>query len=98
MSVLSHEKSRGIRMAITKNSMLLSSNNPEQEAGEEPIEVDFEGDDPITVGFNARYLREILTAMDGERVRFMLHNDEAPSLVFDPDKENALFVLMPMRV
>ncbi|MBF0195331.1 MAG: DNA polymerase III subunit beta [Magnetococcales bacterium] len=98
MSVLSHEKSRGIRMAISKESMLLSSNNPEQEAGEEPIEVEFEGDKPITVGFNARYLREILTAMEGERVRFMLHNDEAPSLVFDPDKENALFVLMPMRV
>ncbi|MBF0380542.1 MAG: DNA polymerase III subunit beta [Magnetococcales bacterium] len=98
MSVLSHEKSRGIRMAISKDSMLLSSNNPEQEAGEEPIKVEFEGEKPITVGFNARYLREILTAMDGEQVQFMLLNDEAPSLVFDPDKDNALFVLMPMRV
>jgi DNA polymerase III subunit beta len=98
MSVLSHEKSRGIRMSITAKSMLLSSNNPEQEAGEEPIDVIYEGEEPITIGFNARYLREILTAMDGERVRFLLQNDEAPSLVFDPDKDNALFVLMPMRV
>ncbi|MBF0357144.1 MAG: DNA polymerase III subunit beta [Magnetococcales bacterium] len=98
MSVLSHEKSRGIRMSITEKSMLLSSNNPEQEAGEEPIEVIYEGGEPITIGFNARYLREILSAMDGERVRFLLQNDEAPSLVFDPDKDNALFVLMPMRV
>jgi DNA polymerase III subunit beta len=98
MSVLSHEKSRGIRMAITSESMLLSSNNPEQEAGEEEMAVTFDGEDPLTIGFNARYLREILTAMDGERVRFLLRNDEAPSLVFDPDRDNALFVLMPMRV
>ena len=98
MSVLSHEKSRGVRMAIDGDSMLISSNNPEQEAGEEEMAVVFEGEKPIVIGFNARYLREILTAMDGERVRFLLRNDEAPSLVFDPDRDNALFVLMPMRV
>ena len=98
MSVLSHEKSRGVRMAIDGDSMLISSNNPEQEAGEEEMAVVFEGEKPIVIGFNARYLREILTAMDGERVRFLLRNDEAPSLVFDPDRDNAMFVLMPMRV
>jgi DNA polymerase III subunit beta len=98
MMVLSHEKSRGVRMAITKDSMLLSSNNPEQEAGEEPMDVVYEGEEPVTIGFNARYLREILTAMEGDRVRFLLRDDEAPSLVFDPDRDNALFVLMPMRV
>ena len=79
MMVLSHEKSRGVRMAITKDSMLLSSNNPEQEAGEEPMDVVYEGEEPVTIGFNARYLREILTAMEGDRVRFLLRDDEAPS-------------------
>ncbi|MBF0447518.1 MAG: DNA polymerase III subunit beta [Magnetococcales bacterium] len=98
MMVLSHEKSRGVRMNVKFDSMLISSNNPEQEAGEEEMEVVFEGEKPITIGFNARYLREILTAMEGERVRFLLRDDEAPSLVFDPDRDNALFVLMPMRV
>ncbi len=98
MMVLSHEKSRGVRMEIADNSMLLSSNNPEQEAGEEPMEVMYDGEKPLTIGFNARYLREILTAMEGEKVRFLLRDDEAPSLVFDPDRDNSLFVLMPMRV
>ncbi|MBF0454179.1 MAG: DNA polymerase III subunit beta [Magnetococcales bacterium] len=98
MMVLSHEKSRGVRMTISSDSMLISSNNPEQEAGEEEMPVVYEGEKKTTIGFNARYLREILTAMEGEQVRFLLRDDEAPSLVFDPDRDNALFVLMPMRV
>ncbi|MBF0139715.1 MAG: DNA polymerase III subunit beta [Magnetococcales bacterium] len=98
ISVLSHEKSRGIRLSVNGTMMKISSNNPEQEAGEEEMTVQFDGTDPFTVGFNARYLREILTAMDGAEVRFVFHTDESPALVFDPNRNDALFVLMPMRV
>ncbi|MBF0133403.1 MAG: DNA polymerase III subunit beta [Magnetococcales bacterium] len=98
ISVLSHEKSRGIRMNVHGSLMKISSNNPEQEAGEEEIAVQFDSEEPFAIGFNARYLRDILTAMEGVEVRFVFNNDETPVLVFDPNRNDALFVLMPMRV
>ncbi|MBF0146218.1 MAG: DNA polymerase III subunit beta [Magnetococcales bacterium] len=98
ISVLSHEKSRGIRMHVHGSLMKVSSNNPEQEAGEEEISVQFSSEDPFAIGFNARYLRDILTAMEGTEVCFVFKDDESPALVFDPNRNDALFVLMPMRV
>lgn len=98
ISVLSHEKSRGVRMNVNGSMMKVSSNNPEQEAGEEEIAVQFDSDSPFAIGFNARYLRDILTAMDGAEVRFVFHDDISPVLVFDPNRNDGLFVLMPMRV
>ncbi|MBF0109725.1 MAG: DNA polymerase III subunit beta [Magnetococcales bacterium] len=98
ISVLSHEKSRGIRLHVAGSLMKISSNNPEQEAGEEEITVQFDRQDPFAIGFNARYLRDILTAMDGAEVRFMFSDDASPALVFDANRNDALFVLMPMRV
>ncbi len=98
MSTLSHEKSLGVRLQIVGNQMQIFSVNPEQEEAKEEMVVSFDGDIPITVGFNARYLREILMAMVGESVQFAFKDDESPVLVFDPDRSDALFVLMPMRV
>lgn len=98
MSVLSNEKSRGIRLVIDGDLMKISTTNPENDVGEEELAVTFSGDAPLAIGFNARYLRDILGVMDGEVVRFTLRNEESPSLVFNPEQEEALFVLMPMRV
>ncbi|MEO5333317.1 MAG: DNA polymerase III subunit beta [Magnetococcus sp. YQC-5] len=98
MTTLSHEKSIGVRIRIEGNRMQIVSVNPEQDEAEEEMAVDFNGTIPITIGFNARYLREILSAIAGESVRFAFKDDESPVLVFDPERNNALFVLMPMRV
>ncbi|MBF0272958.1 MAG: DNA polymerase III subunit beta [Magnetococcales bacterium] len=98
ISTLSHEKTLGVRLLIESNRMRIVSVNPDQEEAEEEMAVSFEGADPMTIGFNARYLREILTALTGETAQFAFKDDESPVLVYDPEHSNALFVLMPMRV
>ena len=98
MSVLSHEKSRGIRLEIQGARMQFYTNNPEQELAEEEMQVALEGGDALQVGFNARYLKEFLAVMEGTSARFSLKNDESPVLLTDPDQPGTHFVLMPMRV
>lgn len=98
MSVLSHEKSRGIRLDIDNGQMQFNTNNPEQELAEEEMQVFLEGGTTLTVGFNASYLKEFLSVMKGDEVRFSLKNDESPVLLTDPSQIGAQFVLMPMRV
>lgn len=97
MAVLSNEKSRGIRLEITQGQVTITTTNPEQEAAEEELAATYTDPD-VTIGFNARYLQEILTALEGDSVRLALRNEESPVLVTDPDQDNLLYVLMPMRV
>lgn len=98
MSTLSHEKSLGVRLRIESNRMQIITVNPAQEEAEEEMAVNFDGEVPITIGFNARYLREILVAISGESVQFAFKDDESPVSVFDSERNDSLFVLMPMRV
>ncbi|MBF0183468.1 MAG: DNA polymerase III subunit beta [Magnetococcales bacterium] len=98
VSVLSNEKSHGIRLEIAGDTMRFNSNNPEQGEAEEEMQVKLEGGDVLMVGFSARYLREFLSVMEGEIVSFLLNNEELPVLLTDPYQLGTQFVLMPMRV
>ena len=50
------------------------------------------------IGFNSRYLMDILTQIDGDMVEVHLADAAAPTLIRENDKSQALYVLMPMRV
>ena len=52
----------------------------------------------ITVGFNVRYLQDILSVMNGEHVLLEIDHPLGPCLVRDPSEEMASFVVMPMRL
>ncbi len=56
------------------------------------------GSDGLEIGFNARYLLDILGEIDGDTVEVHLADAAAPTLLRENDKSNALYVLMPMRV
>ena len=78
--------------------MQFNTNNPEQELAEEEMQVSLEGGSTLQVGFNARYLKEFLSVMESDDVRFSLRNDKSPVLLTDPGQVGTQFVLMPMRV
>src|SRR6478752_2480505 len=56
------------------------------------------GSDGVEIGFNAKYLLDILGEIDGDTVEVHLADAAAPTLLRENDKSNALYVLMPMRV
>ena len=56
------------------------------------------GSEALEIGFNARYLLDILGEIDGDTVEVHLADAAAPTLLRENDKSNALYVLMPMRV
>ncbi len=56
------------------------------------------GSDGLEIGFNARYLMDILHEIEGDTVEVHLADAAAPTLLRENDKSSALYVLMPMRV
>src|SRR3546814_7807832 len=50
--------------------------------------------EPLEIGFNARYLSDILAQVDGDNVELHLADANAPTLIRETEKSPALYVLM----
>ena len=97
VSTVSAEKGRAVKLSITPGRLVLSVNNPEAGSAEEELAADFEGE-PLEIGFNAKYLMEITSRIDGDTTLFLLNDAASPTIVRESDGEQVIYVLMPMRV
>ena len=97
ISVLSSEKSKGIKIGLNKDCLILSSSNPDLGDAKEEIDIVYSGNE-ISIGFNARYVIDILQAMDQENVVLYLKDNVSPGLIQPEKDENHLAVIMPMRL
>ena len=97
VATVSSERGRAVKLAIVEDQLTLTVNNPDSGSAEEELPVGYK-DDPIEIGFNARYLLDIAGQIDGEEAIFMLNDAGSPTLIRDGGDESALYVLMPMRV
>ena len=97
ISTLSSERGRAIKLSIADCRMTLSVNNPDSGSANEELEVDYNSA-PIDIGFNARYLLDILAQLPGDTALIRLSDPGSPTLIQDRDGADALYVLMPLRV
>ncbi len=97
VATISSEKSRAVKMSVTPGHLVLSATSPEAGSATEELEVKYDGA-LLDVGFNARYLLDIMQQIEGEGARFNLADATAPAIIQDTADASALYVLMPMRV
>jgi DNA polymerase-3 subunit beta len=97
VSTIASEKTRAVKMSVDRDKVTLSVTSPENGVATEEVPADY-GADGLEIGFNAKYLLDILGEIDGDIVEVHLADAAAPTLLRENDKSNALYVLMPMRV
>jgi DNA polymerase-3 subunit beta len=97
VSTIASEKTRAVKMSVDRDKVTLSVTSPESGTATEELPADY-GSDTLEIGFNARYLLDILGEIEGDTVEVHLADAAAPTLLRENDKSNALYVLMPMRV
>lgn len=97
MIIVSSEKSRGVKMNFKNNLLEVSSSNPELGDAREELTIEYDGPE-ISVGFNARYILDILQVQDQEYIRMILKDNVSPGLIKPVDEEDYLAVIMPMRL
>lgn len=97
VSTISTDKTRSVKLSLDEGRMVLSVMSPDSGTATEELAVSYEGA-PMEIGFNARYLLDILAQIDGDLVRVQLADAASPTLVTETGSSNALYVLMPMRV
>jgi DNA polymerase-3 subunit beta len=97
VSTIASERGRAVKLSIAEDKLTLSVNNPEGGSATEEIGVDYSSP-PIEIGFNARYLLDIAGQLESDEIVLRLADPGSPTVVRDGADENALYVLMPMRV
>jgi DNA polymerase-3 subunit beta len=61
------------------------------------MEADYQ-DEAVTVGFNARYLLDVLNVLDDAQVVLEVKDGVSSALVRPMDDADNLFVIMPLRL
>ncbi len=97
VSTIASERGRAVKLNITSDKLTLSVNNPEGGSAVEELAVDYQSP-PLEIGFNARYLLDISSQIEGDNLQLMLADPGSPTMVKDVGDDSALYVLMPMRV
>ena len=97
VATIATEKTRAVKMALDTDKITLSVTSPENGTAAEEVSGEYKSDG-FEIGFNARYLMDILAEIEGDMVELHLADGSAPTLIRENDKSSALYVLMPMRV
>ena len=97
IAILSNEKYRGVRLALSNGYLQVMANNPEQEEAEESLAVDYEGDS-LEVGFNVNYILDVLSILNSDVVRLTLFDSNSSALIEGFDEPDSVYVVMPMRM
>ncbi len=97
VATIASEKTRAVKMSLERDKITLSVTSPENGTAAEEVSGEYSSPG-FEIGFNARYLLDILGQIDGDVVEVHLADAAAPTLIRENDKAAALYVLMPMRV
>ena len=97
VATIATEKTRAVKMALENDKVTLSVTSPENGTAAEEIAAEYSASG-FEIGFNANYLKDILSQIDGDSVELHLADAGAPTLIRKDEKSPALYVLMPMRV
>ncbi len=96
VSTISDGKSRAVKISLAGNTMTLSANSPDAGSAREDLEI--HGNDNMEIGFNARYLLDITSQIQGDGCSLFLADAASPTIIRDTSDASALYVLMPLRV
>jgi DNA polymerase-3 subunit beta len=95
--VMAPEKTATVRLQLDKGSLQLTADNPDLGVAHQEIEIDY-GGDPLVAGFNARYLIEVLEAIDTKQVHLDFQGELDPCVIRPVAGADFLGVVMPMRI
>ncbi|KJJ84523.1 DNA polymerase III subunit beta [Candidatus Omnitrophus magneticus] len=96
VSIFTDQDSQAVKIEIQKNKMTISKNTPYLGEAREEIAVDFSGDKEIQIGFNPRYLIDVLKVLGEEFVEMEISDPTKPGVI--RKQEEYVYVVLPMQV
>ena len=92
---VSLDKKDGVKFNLTKDALNLTVNNTNSGDGNETLNVKFDHD--LEISFNSRYLIDVASQLDGEKIEIFFNDTGSPALIKDPGDFDSIYVVMPMK-
>lgn len=97
VATVADNRTNGVKLNIADGEMRLSVETTSGSSGEDAVEVEYQGK-PLEIGFNGKYLSDVLNNCKGQDIAISLKGGSDPAVIRPVDDAGALYVLMPMRV
>jgi DNA polymerase-3 subunit beta len=97
IATLTSNKTSIIKLEFKDDKLVLVSQNPDAGEGRDEIDIQYDGA-LLAIGFNYRYLLDVLSVIDGDEVRFEINDQYSPGVIRSDEDPDATFVIMPMRI
>ena len=102
VSLAASDRTGGVKIALSSGALRVTAESPESGNAEDVVDVDYAGPE-VTIGVNAKYILDVLAAVDHEAVRFGAAGELDPmTLRVDdggkPDEPGYVAVIMPVRL
>jgi DNA polymerase-3 subunit beta len=94
---LMSSETRGVKVAATKEGVTITSDNPDLGEVREELEAEYNAE-PLAIGFNPKYMVELLLQMTSDQITIALGGELDPGLVRPLTGDDYLGVVMPMRI
>lgn len=96
VALVSSDKFGAVKMTLQEDKIVLTANSLEYGSAKDELSLDLKGVD-LEIGFNARYLLEVLQHIEGDDVTICLRDAGSAALFKSPEDVSSDFVIMPMR-
>lgn len=95
-SIFTDQDSMAIKINIKKKKMTISKNTPYLGEAKEEIDIDYNGGNEMEIGFNPRYIIDVLKSLSGEEMIFEVNDPNKPGVV--RLGEEYTYVVLPMQL
>lgn len=96
VSTVASDKHKSVKMILENGKVTLQISANDGSFAYEEFEVNYNGN-KIEIGFNSRYLLDVINQVDKEELKMKFKDGNAPALVEATDL-GATFVIMPVRI
>tara|TARA_B100000212_G_scaffold317821_1_gene273780 strand:- start:458 stop:1570 length:1113 start_codon:yes stop_codon:yes gene_type:complete len=92
---VSLDKKDGVKFQLSNDLLNLSVNNTNSGDGNDSLNVKFNHD--LEISFNSRYLIDVASQLDGDKIEIFFNDTGSPALIKDPSDFDSIYVVMPMK-
>lgn len=91
------DKSKGVRVNIKQNQMLITASDSDLGNSEEIIDVDYNSEE-IELGFNINYMIDVLDTLKTGNIKMNFSDSFGSFLIERIDTQDYQYIIMPMRL
>lgn len=95
-NIFTDQDSMAIKLNIKKTKMTISKNTPYLGEAKEELDIEYSGGDDLDIGFNPRYLIDVLKSLGDDDITFEVNDSNKPGVIRRGD--DYVYVVLPMQL